>query len=216
MTTNKIRNHNVHLKLHWIFDHADIKSNEMIDKMTEKTHNFTLSSPERLHHEVTTRVSFIRVSSQKIWDKRWKEETKGAQYRKLISRVNRRHLNIHVGRPKTHNALIIQLKTNKIEFNKFLHERRVFSVLTAHCLCDDEHMTVKHVLLFCSNWREKRKEMLQRAKITDIKRLFNERKAATAAVRMILTIDLLNQFQTTKLFEKKKLFIYKVFEWRIF
>ena len=178
----------------------------MIDKMTERAYNFALSSFERFHHEMITRVNFICVSSQKIWNKRWKEKMKEVQYRKLISRVNRRHLNIHVGRPKAHNAFIIQLKTSKIEFNKFLHERRVFSVLIAHCLCDDEHMIVKHVLLFCPNWREKRKKMLQRAKITNIKRLFSERKAITIVVCIILTIDLLNQFQTTKLFEKKKVF----------
>ena len=192
MTMNKIRSHDIHLKLHWIFGHANIEGNEMTDKMTEKAHNFALSPPERFHHEVTTRVSLIRVSSRKIWNKRWKEETKEAQYRKLISRVNRRHLNIHAERPKTYNALIIQLRTSKIKFNKFLHERRVFSVLTAHCLCDDEHMIVKHVLFFCPNWKKKKKKMLQRAKITNIKRLLNERKATTVAVRMILTIDLLN------------------------
>ena len=204
MTTNKIRNHDVHLKFHWIFDHAGIEGNEMINKMTEKIHNFALSPLECLHHEVTTRVSFIRASSRKIWNKRWKEETKEVQYRKLTSRVNRRYLNIHVERSKAHNALIIQLKMNKIEFNKFLHERRVFSVLIAHCLCDDGHMIVKHVLLFCSNWRKKRKKMLQRAKITNIKWLLSERKVITIAVRMILTTDLLNQFQATKLFEEKK------------
>ena len=76
---------------------------------------------------------------------------KEVQYRKLISKVNRRHLNIHVERLKTHNALIIQLKTNKIKFNKFLHERRVFSVLIAHYLYDEKHMIIKHMLLFCSN-----------------------------------------------------------------
>ena len=178
----------------------------MIDKMTKRAHNFILSSFERLHYEVTARMSFIRVSSRKIWDKKWKEKTKRTQYRKLTSRVNCCYLNIYVERSKTHNALIIQLRTNKIEFNKFLHERCVFSVLTAHCLCGEKHMIVKHVLLFCPNWRKKRKEMLQRVKITNIKRLFSERKAVTIAVCMILTIDLLNQFQATKLFEEKKAF----------
>ena len=155
---------------------------------------------------MTTWVNLIHVSLRKIWDKRWKEEMKEVQYRKLISRINRRYLNIHVERSKTHNALIIQLKTNKIEFNKFLHERRVFNVLIAHCSCDEEHIIIKHVLLSCPNWRKKRKKMLQKAKITNIKRLFSERKAVTIAMRMILTIDLLNQFQAAKLFEKKKAF----------
>ena len=202
--TNKIRSHDAHLKFHWIFDHANIESNEIINKMTEKAHNFALLSFERFHHEMTTQMNFIRASSRKIWDKRWKEEMKEVQYRKLASRINRRYLNIHAERSKTHNAFIIQLKTNKVKFNKFLHERRVFSVLITHCLCDKKHMIVKHMLFFCSNWRKERKKMLQRTKITDIKRLFNERKAIMIVVRMILTIDLLNQFQTTKLSEEKK------------
>ena len=129
---------------------------------------------------------------------------KEIQYRKLTSKINRRHLNINVERSKTHNALIIQLKINKNEFNKFLHERRIFSVLTAHCLCDEKHIIIKHVLLFCSNWKKKKKKMLQRTKIMNIKRLFNERKTIMIVMCMILTIDLLNQFQITKLFEKKK------------
>ena len=204
ITTNRIRSCNAHLKLHWIFDHANIESNEMINKVTEKAHDFALISSTHIHHEVTTRMSFIRAIPRKIWDKKWKKEIKKAQYRNLISKVNHRHLNVHAERSKTHSALIIQLKTNKIEFNKFLHERRVLDVLTAHCSCDEEHMTIKHVLLFCSNWREKRREMLQRAKITNIRRLLSERKATTIVERMILTIDLLNQFQTTKLSKKKK------------
>ena len=38
----------------------------------------------------------------------------------------------------------------------------------------------------------------------NIKRLFSEHKAITIVMCIILTIDLLNQFQTTKLFKEKK------------
>ena len=58
--TNKIRDRNVYLTLHWISEHTNIKSNEMIDKITEKIHNFSLSSSKRLYYEVTTRMSLIR------------------------------------------------------------------------------------------------------------------------------------------------------------
>ena len=37
-----------------------------------------------------------------------------------------------------------------------------------------------------------------------MKQLFNECKTITIVVRIILTIDLLNQFQTTKVLKKKK------------
>ena len=48
--------------------------------------------------------------------------------------------------------------------------------------------------------------MLQKAKITNMKRLFNERKAITIAMCIILTTNLLNQFQTIELSKKKKTF----------
>ena len=133
----------------------------MIDKVTEKAHDFALFLSEHLYHEITTRMNLIRATSRKIWNKRWKERTKRVQYCKLISKVNHRHLNIHAERSKMHNALIIQLKINKIQFNKLLHERRVFNVLTTHCLCNEKHIIIKHVLLFCSNWRKKRKNVIK-------------------------------------------------------
>ena len=64
MITNKICNHDIHLKFHEIFNHASIESNEMIDKITEKTHDFALLSSKRLYHEITTRINFIRISSR--------------------------------------------------------------------------------------------------------------------------------------------------------
>ena len=177
----------------------------MTDKIIKKTHNLVLFSFERLHHKMTTWINFIRVSSRKIWNKKWKEKMKKVQYRELISKINYCHLNIYIKRPKTHNAFISQLKINKIEFNKFLHERYVFDVLIAYCLCDEKHIIIKHMLLFCSNWRKKRKKMLQKTKITNIRQLFNERKTITIVVRTILIIDLLNQFQATKLLKEKKI-----------
>ena len=132
----------------------------MIDKMTEKTHNFSLSSSKRLHYKMTARMNFIHDLSWKIWNKRWRKRTKEVQYRELVPKMNHRHLKRYSERFKAHNALIIQLKTNKIEFNKFLHERQVFGVMTAHCQCDENYITIKHVLFFCSKWRKERRKML--------------------------------------------------------
>ena len=164
----------------------------MIDKITKKIHNFFLSSSKRLHHEMTAWMNFIRDLSRKIWNRKWQKKTKKVQYRKLISKMNHRHLKRHSERFKAHNALIIQLKTDKIEFNKFLHERRIFDVITTHCQCDKSYMTIKHVLFSYSKWKKKRKKMLQKTKIIDMKRLFSERKAITIAMCMILTTNLLS------------------------
>ena len=142
--TNKIRSHGAELELYWVSGHEGIKSNEMADKVAEIAHSLPLPPPVRLHHEVAARVSLIWALSWKSWDKRWSEGTKEAQYRKLAPKVNYCQLNIHAGRPKAHSALMVQLRTDKIGFNQFLHERRVPGVLTAHCPCGEGHMSVKH------------------------------------------------------------------------
>ena len=172
--------------------------------MTEKMHNFFLSSSKRLHHKMITRMNLIRDLSRKIWDRKWQERTKEVQYRELIPKVNHRHLKRYSELFKTHNALIIQLRTNKIGFNKFLHERRIFGVMIAHCQCDENYMMIKHILFSCLKWRKERRKMLQKAKITNMRRLFSERKAITIAMCIILTTDLLSQFQATKSSKEKK------------
>ena len=127
----------------------------MIDKIIEKAYNFTLFSFERFRYEMTIRINLARVLLRKNWNKRYKEKIKKIQYRELISKVNYRYLNVYVERLKMYNALIIQLKINKIKFNKFLHERRVFDVLIAYCQYNKKHMIIKYVLLFCSKWKKK-------------------------------------------------------------
>ena len=58
--------------------------------------------------------------------------------------------------------------------------------------------------------------MLQKTKITNIKRLFSERKAITIAMFIILITDLLNQFQTIKSSKEKKTSYLKSFRMKNF
>ena len=124
--------------------------------------------------------------------------------------MNYRYLNIYANRFKVDSALIIQLKIKKIKFNQFLHKQRIFNVLIAHCSCDNNHIKMKHTLLFYLNRKEKRRKMLQNVKITNIKRMLNKRKIMTIIICIILITDLLSQFQTTKLSIKEIVFIHKV------
>ena len=175
----------------------------MIDKIVKKAYNFSLFSSKRTRHEVAAQINLMHVLSQKNWNKRWQRKTKDFQYCVLILKVNHCYLIIYAKRFKAHSALMIQLRTEKIKFNQFLHERRIFDVLIAHWSYDNDYITIKHILLFCSNWKKERRKMLQRIKITNIKRMLSESKTMTITVCMILTTDLLNQFQTTKLLKKK-------------
>ncbi len=63
------------------------------------------------------------------------------------------HLWLHKNYAKSHNALLMQLCTRKINFNQFLHERWVFDVTIMTCKCDKDQMSIKHILLTCFRWK---------------------------------------------------------------
>jgi hypothetical protein len=68
---------------------------------------------------------------------------------------------LHAGRAKAHSALLTQVRTGKIGFNEFLHERRVPGFDTKRCACGHAAaMSVRHVLLSCPRWVDEREEEL--------------------------------------------------------
>jgi hypothetical protein len=68
---------------------------------------------------------------------------------------------LYAGRAKAHSALLTQLRTGKIGFNEFLHERRVPGFVTKRYACGyDAAMSVRYVLLSCLRWVDKREEEL--------------------------------------------------------
>ena len=152
----KIKVREAFLKLHWISNHKSIKSNEIANTIVNETH--TLSSSLQLFCESAARKVSACSKAQETWKKIWRENTNEIHYRKLTSEIIHRHARLHNNRSKTHNALLTQLRTRKIDFNQFLCERRVSEITTRTCSCDLRRMTVKHILLICSNWRKKRKK----------------------------------------------------------
>lgn len=109
-----------------------------------------------------------------------------------------KYMDLHQERKKRpHRALLTQLRTGKIiGFIRFLSERRVPSV-TWTCECGAGNMIVKHIPLVCPQWRMEKKELRSVARSTDLKQNLEKRPGATAAIRMILSTKLLDQFQAT-------------------
>jgi len=190
-----IRSQEVTLKLHWVTRHAEVLENEATNKMTDDAHDLSLSLTERQRTEVTTRLTLIQKQIRQTWRIVWKEKFNAAHFRYLTSEVTNRHLRLHKNRAKSHSALLTQLRIEKIDFNQFLHERRVLDVATTTCKCDRDRMSIKHVLLTCSKWKAERKTMQHEENITNLRKLLEIRSATTAIIRMILSTSILNQFQ---------------------
>lgn len=145
----KIRVRGASLELHWIPGHKGIKGNEAADTAVNEAH--TLPPPLQLSCEPAARKALARSKAREAWKKAWREGTNGTHYRKLAPEITHRHARLHDNRPKAHSALLTQLRTGKIGFNQFLCERRIPEITTGTCSCGLRRMTVKHILLTCSN-----------------------------------------------------------------
>ena len=135
-----MRRRETKLKLHWITRHERVLENETTNRVINKTHKIILSSSKRRRCEIATRLALKREQTKQIWKKVWKNDLNATHYKSLTSKVTHRHINLHTRRIKSHNTFLTQLRTSKIDFNQFLHERRVLDVVTTTCECDMSRM----------------------------------------------------------------------------
>ena len=81
----------------------------------------------------------------------------GTRYQRATEEPDEKNRMLHAGRAKAHSALLTQLRTGKIGFNEFLHERRVPGFDTKRCTCGHAAaMSVRHVLISCPRWIDER------------------------------------------------------------
>jgi hypothetical protein len=139
-------------------------------------------------------ISQFRKQAHEKWTSRWEQGTKGEHLRQLTPTRSTAIRKLHAGRTKAESALLTQLRTGKIGFNAFLHERRVPGYESPRCACGQGRMTVRHVLLTCRSWKNERETYIKPLKTTDLKRILGTFKGASAATRFVQQTGILQQF----------------------
>ena len=166
-----------------------------MNKMIDNAHDLSLLLTEHQRTEVMTRLTFIQKQIRQTWRIVWKEKFNAAHFQYLTSKMIHRHLQLHKNHAKSHSALLMQLRMRKINFNQFLHKRRVLNVAMTTCKCSRNQMLIKHVLLTCFRWKVEWKAMQWEENITNLRKLLEIMSAATTVIWMILSMSILNQFQ---------------------
>ena len=97
---------------------------------------------------------------------------------------------------KHESVLLIQLRTNKIDFNVFLYEMKIPDILSTNCdYSRSENMTVEHVLLNYPKWSIEREELIHPLRTNDIKKILTSKKRTKVVIRMVQRTKILDQFR---------------------
>ncbi len=138
------------LKLHWVLKHAEVLENEAANKMINDVHKLSLLLIEHQRTEMMIQLMLIQKQIRQTWKVVWRKKFNAAHFQYLTSEMTHQHLRLHRNCAKSYNALLTQLCMRKIDFNQFLHERRVLSIAITTCKCNRNQMLIKHILLTCS------------------------------------------------------------------
>ncbi len=175
--------------------HAEVLENKAINKIIDDAHDLSLLLTEYQRTEVMTRLTLIQKHIRQTWRIVWKKRFNAAHFQYLTSKMTHWHLWLHKNHAKSHSALLMQLCTEKIDFNQFLHERRVLDIATTTCECNRDQMSIKHILLTYFRWKVKWKAMQWEENITNLRKLLEIINAAMMIIWMIFSMSILNQFQ---------------------
>ena len=197
-----IRSRDANLELRWISKHKEIQSNENANIATKNVYKLSMSLETR--REIVVLTMLIRIKIKKRWKSRWSNDTNEKHLRRLTSKITSKHILLHKDKHKSHSALLTQLDIEKINFNLFLKERCVLEMISKTCSCDHDVMTMRHVLLACSNWRNLQMRLRRKINTTNIIKILDTRKSITSTIRMMIDIALLKQFKIVTISKLKK------------
>ena len=95
------------------------------------------------------------------WNNRWKRagerflrpelDRGGKEVLTEDTPLNKRVLLLHKELRNAENSVLVQARTKRVGFAKFLHTHRVPGVLTVQCSCSTGEETARHVAVYCTS-----------------------------------------------------------------
>jgi len=193
-TANLLRTKGVQVVFRWIPGHNKIKGNEIADQAAKKATTDQNQRETPGTRYLSAVYGLVDRQTHHQWTERWTKGTQGSHTRTLSPEPSQAIRKLHAGLQKAESAILTQLRTGKIGFNKFLFDRSVPTVLSPQCACEQGMMTVRHVLLSCTLWTEKRQQELRPLRTTDLRQILGTPAGSRPAIRFILQTGLLAQF----------------------
>jgi hypothetical protein len=133
-----------------------------------------------------------KTETRERWEHQWRHEAHDRIYRKWHGTdISQQTLLMYEGLPKATNATMIQLRTGKIRLKSYLCGIRAAE--TGDCECGQDLQTVRHVVCECPLLSSRRKALLGRTTVWDIRQVLNDEKQLIQAARLVTESGLLGQ-----------------------
>ncbi|KHJ32507.1 hypothetical protein EV44_g3156 [Erysiphe necator] len=106
--------------------------------------------------------------------------------------------NIHLNLKRAQSSIAIQIRSEYLGLNSYLHRRRVPGVENPKCQCGYPSQNAKHMILACPQWAKGRGEVLRRAKDRSYKAMMNSSEDVARITQRILHEGWIKQFRLVR------------------
>ena len=129
---------------------------------------------------------------QSSWDKYQKKHDRNPTVAQTAQLLKKERLDRRRSLAKAESSLAVQIRTEKMGFAQFLHQR-VPAVMSPACECGWHSHTAKHIIRYCS-LRPNRQRMLEEAGTTHYGKAASASKGLKAVTAWLMKLGLLSQF----------------------
>lgn len=106
-------------------------------------------------------------------------------------------ISIHKHLSRAQSSIAMQIRSEHIGFNSYLHRINVLGVDNPRCHCGYPSQNVKHMIMACTSWAKGRGEILRKAENRSFEAMMNYPKDIARITRWIQQEGWLEQFRLT-------------------
>jgi hypothetical protein len=134
------------------------------------------------------------------WKEKWAREKRGRTIYSLRQYPDQKSLDLYIDRSKVISSIIIQLRSQKIGLQGFLHHQKVPGIENPLCpFCQHEDESVKHFLLKCTQWNTQRALYLGPYSDKRLDIVLGTKEGTIRAARFLIATKRLEQFKAIDL-----------------
>ncbi len=152
------------IDIHWILAHVEVFDNETVDIAVKEIIEWKQTNRESLISIIVNSKIFISAIKSEIrfrakieWIETWRIIIIEKIIHRIIKKLIKNVLKKFKKMTRLESAVIVQIRTNKIELKDYLH--KIETTESSRCSCDARRQTMHHTLLKCSKFDDLRKKI---------------------------------------------------------